>query len=168
MICEIAAPKDDDAAPRWPDLVIIDGGRGQLNAAKEVFDRLGLTQVSLVAVAKGPDRDAGRETLFLPDQPAIKLEPRDPVLYFIQRLRDEAHRFVIGSHRTLRKKDIREAGLQEIPGIGPTRKRALLHHFGTLKAIERASLGDLGQVPGISAESARKIFDFFHPGPAAR
>ena len=120
-----------------------------------------------MAVAKGPDRDAGRETLFLPDQPAIKLEPRDPVLYFIQRLRDEAHRFVIGSHRTLRKKDIREAGLQEIPGIGPTRKRALLHHFGTLKAIERASLGDLSKVPGISAESARKIFDFFHPAPAA-
>ena len=149
-------------------MVIIDGGRGQLNAAKEIFDQLDLKQVSLVAVAKGPDRDAGRETLFLPDKPAIKLEPRDPVLYFIQRLRDEAHRFVIGSHRTLRKKDIREAGLQEIPGIGPTRKRALLHHFGTLKAIERASLPDLGKVPGISAESAKKIFDFFHPAPVAR
>ena len=91
------------------------------------------------------------------------MEPRDPVLYFIQRLRDEAHRFVIGSHRTLRKKDIREAGLQEIPGIGPARKRALLHHFGTLKEIERASVADLAKVPGISAEGARKIFDFFHP-----
>ncbi|MDB5547272.1 MAG: Excinuclease subunit [Tardiphaga sp.] len=159
---------DDDAVPQWPDLVIIDGGRGQLNAAREIFDALGLKQVGLVAVAKGPDRDAGRETLFLPDKPAIKLEPRDPVLYFIQRLRDEAHRFVIGSHRTLRKKDIREAGLQEIPGIGPSRKRALLHHFGTLKAIERASPTDLGKVPGISAESAKKIFDFFHPGPPAR
>jgi excinuclease ABC subunit C len=159
------ARKDDDATPRWPDLVIIDGGRGQLNAAKEVFDRLGLTTVGLVAVAKGPDRDAGRETLFLPDQPAIKLEPRDPVLYFIQRLRDEAHRFVIGSHRKLRKKDIREAGLQEIPGIGPSRKRALLHHFGTLKEIERASIADLGKVPGVSAESARKIFEFFHTQP---
>ena len=124
-----------------------------------------LTQVALMAVAKGPDRDAGRETLFMPDREAIKLEPRDPVLYFIQRLRDEAHRFVIGSHRKLRKKDIREAGLQEIPGIGPSRKRALLHHFGTLKEIERASIADLGKVPGVSAESARKIFEFFHAQP---
>jgi excinuclease ABC subunit C len=156
---------DDDSFPQWPDLVIIDGGRGQLNAVREIFEGLGLTQVSLMAVAKGPDRDAGRETLFMPEREAIKLEPRDPVLYFIQRLRDEAHRFVIGSHRKLRKKDIREAGLQEIPGIGPSRKRALLHHFGTLKEIERASIADLGKVPGVSAESARKIFEFFHAQP---
>jgi excinuclease ABC subunit C len=156
---------DDDSFPQWPDLVIIDGGRGQLNAVREIFEGLGLTQVSLLAVAKGPDRDAGRETLFMPDREPLKLEPRDPVLYFIQRLRDEAHRFVIGSHRKLRKKDIREAGLQEIPGIGPSRKRALLHHFGTLKEIERASIGDLGKVPGVSAESARKIFEFFHAKP---
>jgi excinuclease ABC subunit C len=156
---------DDDSFPQWPDLVIIDGGRGQLNAAREIFEDLGLSQVSLLAVAKGPDRDAGRETLFMPDREAIKLEPRDRVLYFIQRLRDEAHRFVIGSHRKLRKKDIREAGLQEIPGIGPSRKRALLHHFGTLKEIERASIADLGKVPGVSAESARKIFEFFHARP---
>lgn len=159
------ARADDDSFPQWPDLVIIDGGRGQLNAVREIFGNLGLTQVSLMAVAKGPDRDAGRETLFMPDREAIKLEPRDPVLYFIQRLRDEAHRFVIGSHRKLRKKDIREAGLQEIPGIGPSRKRALLHHFGTLKEIERASIADLGKVPGVSAESARKIFEFFHAQP---
>jgi excinuclease ABC subunit C len=159
------AKADDDSFPQWPDLVIIDGGRGQLNAVREIFEGLGLTQVSLMAVAKGPDRDAGRETLFMPDREAIKLEPRDPVLYFIQRLRDEAHRFVIGSHRKLRKKDIREAGLQEIPGIGPSRKRALLHHFGTLKEIERASIADLGKVPGVSAESARKIFEFFHAQP---
>jgi excinuclease ABC subunit C len=156
---------DDDSFPQWPDLVIIDGGRGQLNAVREIFEGLGLTQVSLLAVAKGPDRDAGRETLFMPDREPLKLEPRDPVLYFIQRLRDEAHRFVIGSHRKLRKKDIREAGLQEIPGIGPSRKRALLHHFGTLKEIERASIADLGKVPGVSAESARKIFEFFHTQP---
>lgn len=156
--------KDDDF-PQWPDLVIIDGGRGQLNAVREIFTNLGLTQVSLMSVAKGPDRDAGRETLFMPEREAIKLEPRDPVLYFIQRLRDEAHRFVIGSHRKLRKKDIREAGLQEIPGIGPSRKRALLHHFGTLKEIERASIADLGKVPGVSAESARRIFEYFHPQP---
>jgi excinuclease ABC subunit C len=159
------AKADDDSFPQWPDLVIIDGGRGQLNAVREIFAGLGLTQVALLAVAKGPDRDAGRETLFMPDKEAIKLEPRDPVLYFIQRLRDEAHRFVIGSHRKLRKKDIREAGLQEIPGIGPSRKRALLHHFGTLKEIERASIADLGKVPGVSAESARKIFEFFHAQP---
>lgn len=156
---------DDDSFPQWPDLVIIDGGRGQLNAVREIFESLGLTQVSLLAVAKGPDRDAGRETLFMPGKEPLKLEPRDPVLYFVQRLRDEAHRFVIGSHRKLRKKDIREAGLQEIPGIGPSRKRALLHHFGTLKEIERASIADLGKVPGISAESARKIFEFFHAQP---
>jgi excinuclease ABC subunit C len=159
------AKADDDSFPQWPDLVIIDGGRGQLNAVREIFEGLGLDKVSLLAVAKGPDRDAGRETLFMPDREAIKLEPRDPVLYFIQRLRDEAHRFVIGSHRKLRKKDIREAGLQEIPGIGPSRKRALLHHFGTLKEIERASIADLGKVPGVSAESARKIFEFFHAQP---
>ena len=161
----IKAKADDDSFPQWPDLVIIDGGRGQLNAVREIFEGLGLTGVALLAVAKGPDRDAGRETLFMPDREAIKLEPRDPVLYFIQRLRDEAHRFVIGSHRKLRKKDIREAGLQEIPGIGPSRKRALLHHFGTLKEIERASIADLGKVPGVSAESARKIFEFFHAQP---
>jgi len=163
------ARADDDSFPQWPDLVIIDGGRGQLNAVRDIFAGLGkesgLPQVSLLAVAKGPERDAGRETLFMPDREAIKLEPRDPVLYFIQRLRDEAHRFVIGSHRKLRKKDIREAGLQEIPGIGPSRKRALLHHFGTLKEIERASISDLGKVPGVSAESARKIFEFFHAQP---
>jgi excinuclease ABC subunit C len=155
------AVKEDDV-PQWPDLVIIDGGRGQLNAVREIFAELGVTNVTLLGVAKGPDRDAGRETLFMPEREAIKLEPRDPVLYFIQRLRDEAHRFVIGSHRKLRKKDIRESGLQEIPGIGPSRKRALLMHFGTLKEIERASLSDLGKVPGVSAESARKIFEYFH------
>jgi len=156
------AKAEQDAVPQWPDLVIIDGGRGQLNAAREIFEGLDLKQVALMAVAKGPDRDAGRETLFLPEREAIKLEPRDPVLYFIQRMRDEAHRFVIGSHRKRRTKDIRDAGLQEIPGIGPSRKRALLHHFGTLKEIERASIADLGKVPGVSAESARKIFEFFH------
>jgi excinuclease ABC subunit C len=158
----LKAKADEESVPQWPDLVIIDGGRGQLNAAREIFTTLGLPRVALMAVAKGPERDAGRETLFMPGRDAIKLEPRDPVLYFIQRLRDEAHRFVIGSHRKLRKKDIREAGLQEIPGIGPSRKRALLMHFGTLKEIERASIADLGKVPGVSAESARKIFEFFH------
>jgi excinuclease ABC subunit C len=160
----IAPSENDDSESDspWPDLVLIDGGQGQLNAARETLAAVGVTDVPMIGVAKGPDRDAGNETFYLPDKPAVKLPPRDPLLYFIQRLRDEAHRFAIGSHRTRRKKDIREAGLQEIPGIGPTRKRALLHHFGTLKAIERASLNDLAQVPGINDETARKIHDFFH------
>jgi excinuclease ABC subunit C len=155
---------DDDAAedPPWPDLVVIDGGRGQLTATQETLAALGITDMPLLAVAKGPDRDAGFETFFVPGREPFKLKPRDPVLYFVQRLRDEAHRFAVGSHRVRRRRDIREAGLQEIPGIGPTRKRALLHHFGTLKAIERAALSDLAKVPGISAETARKIYDFFH------
>jgi excinuclease ABC subunit C len=158
---------DPSATPDspWPDLVIIDGGRGQLGTAQEVFGQLGIGDIPLLAIAKGADRDAGRETLFVPGRDAFMLRPRDPVLYFVQRLRDEAHRFAVGSHRLRRRRDIREAGLQEIPGIGPSRKRALLHHFGTLKAIERAALTDLTEVPGISAETARKIYDFFHERP---
>jgi excinuclease ABC subunit C len=158
------APVDvshDDETP-WPDLVLIDGGQGQLRVAQETLSELGLTDIPLIAVAKGLDRDAGRETFHQPGKSAFRLPPRDPVLYFIERLRDEAHRFAIGSHRARRKKDIREGGLQEIPGIGPTRKRALLRHFGTLKAIERASVPDLSKVAGINAETARKIYDFFH------
>jgi excinuclease ABC subunit C len=156
--------EEGDESP-WPDLVLIDGGLGQLNAAREVLAGLG-AEVPLVAIAKGPDRDAGRETFFLPGRDSFKLPPRDPVLYFVERLRDEAHRFAVGSHRTRRARDMREAGLQEIAGIGPTRKRALLHHFGTLKAIERASVTDLMQVEGISAETARRIYEFFHEGAA--
>ena len=134
------ALKEDPERARgmWPDLVLIDGGQGQLSSSQEVLAELGIEDVAVVGIAKGPDRNAGRERFFVPGRPAFSLEPRDPVLYFLQRLRDEAHRFAIGSHRTRRKKDIREAGLQEIPGIGPTRKRALLRHFGTLKEIERA------------------------------
>ena len=155
---------DADDAPDspWPDLVLIDGGQGQLRSATETLTELGITNVPLVAIAKGMDREAGRETFFMAGRSPFKLPPRDPLLYFVERLRDEAHRFAIGSHRARRKKDIREAGLQEIAGIGPTRKRALLHHFGTVKAIERASLADLAHVPGINAETARKIYDFFH------
>jgi excinuclease ABC subunit C len=147
----------------WPDLLLIDGGQGQLTAAREVLADLGI-EVPVVAIAKGPDRDAGRETFFVPGRDSFKLPPRDPVLYFVERLRDEAHRFAIGSHRARRKRNLREAGLQEIAGIGPTRKRALLLHFGTLKAIERASLTDLMKVEGISAETARRIYAFFHDG----
>ncbi len=151
----------DDDSP-WPDLVLIDGGQGQLKAARETLEALGIADVPLVAVAKGVDRDAGRETFFTAGREPFRLPPRDPLLYYIERMRDEAHRFAIGAHRQRRARDIREAGLQEIPGIGPTRKRALLHHFGTLKAIERASLADLEKVPGISGDTARKIYDFFH------
>lgn len=150
----------------WPDLVMIDGGQGQLAAARETLTELGVTNVPLVAIAKGLDRDAGRETFFMPGREPFRLPPRDPLLYFVERLRDEAHRFAIGSHRARRKRDIREGGLQEIPGIGPTRKRALLHHFGTLKAIERASLADLAKVPGINADTARRIYNYFHDRPA--
>jgi excinuclease ABC subunit C len=156
-------PCDQD--PPWPDLVLIDGGLGQLNAAQETLAGLGVTDIALAAVAKGPDRDAGRETFFLPGREPFKLKPRDPVLYLVERLRDEAHRFAIGSHRQRRRRDIREAGLQEIPGIGPARKRALLRHFGTLRAIERAGVTDLEKVPGINAETARKVYDFFHERP---
>jgi excinuclease ABC subunit C len=158
---EAGAAADHDAVA-WPDLVLIDGGAGQLNAAREILVELGITDVPMIAIAKGPDRDAGRETFHMPGRPAFKLPPRDPVLYFVERLRDEAHRFAIGSHRQRRRRDIREAGLQEIAGIGPTRKRALLRHFGTLKAIERASVADLRQVAGVSDETARRIYDFFH------
>jgi excinuclease ABC subunit C len=161
----LSANDADSAESPWPDLVLIDGGQGQLSAALAVLGELGIT-VPLVGIAKGPDRDAGRETFFLPGRDSFKLPPRDPVLYFVERLRDEAHRFAIGSHRARRMRDLREAGLQEIAGIGPTRKRALLHHFGTLKAIERASVTDLMQVDGISAETARRIYDFFHEGAA--
>ncbi len=158
------APPDsgEDVSP-WPDVVLLDGGQGQLNAARDVLAQLGV-DIPLVAIAKGPDRDAGRETFFVPGRDSFKLPPRDPVLYFVERLRDEAHRFAVGSHRARRKRDLREAGLQEIDGIGPTRKRALLHHFGTLKAIERASVTDLMQVDGISAETARRVYEFFHEG----
>jgi len=154
--------EEGEAESPWPDLVLIDGGGGQLAAAHETFAALGIADLPLVAIAKGPDRDAGRETFFVPGRAPFKLKPRDPALYFVERLRDEAHRFAIGSHRARRRRDIREAGLQEIPGIGPGRKRALLQHFGTLKAIERASPADLAKVQGVSAEIARKIYDFFH------
>ena len=162
---EPAVPANDDGEPvesPWPDLVLIDGGQGQLSAARETLATVGVTDVPLIGIAKGPERDAGRETFFMTGREPFRLRPRDPVLYFVERLRDEAHRFAVGSHRQKRKKDIRETGLQEIPGIGPTRKRALLRHFGTLKAIERASVADLEHVPGINAETARKIYDFFH------
>jgi excinuclease ABC subunit C len=156
--------RDDESFPAWPDLVLIDGGKGQLEAARQSLAELGLgdADVALVGIAKGRDRDAGRETFFKPGQPAFKLPPRDPALYFVQRLRDEAHRFAIGAHRARRKRDMAKSPLDEIPGIGPSRKRALLHHFGTVKAIQRAALEDLAQAPGVNAATARAVYDFFH------
>jgi excinuclease ABC subunit C len=155
-------PRDDDAMGPWPDLVLIDGGRGQLAAVTETLAELGVNDVPLVGVAKGPDRDAGRETFYMAGREPFMLPPRDPVLYFIQRLRDEAHRFAIGSHRIRRKSDIARNPLDEIAGIGPTRKRALLSHFGTAKAVSRADIADLRAVPGISDEMARTIHGHFH------
>jgi excinuclease ABC subunit C len=156
------APRSEDPESPWPDLVLLDGGLGQLHAACEVLADLGINDLCIAAIAKGVDRDAGRETFHMPGREPFRLPPRDPVLYFVQRLRDEAHRFAVGSHRVRRKRDIASGGLQEIPGVGPTRKRALLRHFGTLRAIERASVTDLETVPGINAATAQAIYDFFH------
>jgi excinuclease ABC subunit C len=158
---------DDDAAdqafPDKPDLVFIDGGLGQLSVAREVLAGYGLHDIALIGVAKGPDRDAGREHFHIPGRERpIMLEAKDPVLYFVQRLRDEAHRFAIGTHRAKRAKSLGANPLDEIEGIGPTRKRALLKHFGSAKAVSRAGMEDLKAVGGISADMAKKIYDFFH------
>jgi excinuclease ABC subunit C len=157
-----SGPTEPTSLPNWPDLILIDGGKGQLEAAREVLHELQISDVALVAIAKGPDRGAGRETFFLPDRLPLKLPPRHPALYFVQRLRDEAHRFAIGSHRARRKKEFTKSPLDDIVGIGPARKRALLHAFGTTKAIARAALADLEKVPGVSAATARVVYDFFH------
>jgi excinuclease ABC subunit C len=153
---------DPDAFPARPDLVVIDGGKGQFDAAKKIFDELGISDIALVSIAKGADRNAGREMFFLEGREPFRLAPRDPALYFIQRLRDEAHRFAIGTHRARRKKDFTKNPLDEISGIGPARKRALLQAFGTAKAISRAGLGDLEKVPGINAATAKLVYDHFH------
>jgi excinuclease ABC subunit C len=156
------AEQPDDGIGPWPDLVLIDGGAGQLSAAREVMASLGISDLPLIGVAKGPDRDAGRETFHIPGREPFMLQPRDPVLYFVQRLRDEAHRFAIGSHRARRKAQLGRNPLDEVAGIGPTRKRALLRHFGTAKAVGRASVPDLLAVEGISEQIARAIYDHFH------
>ncbi len=152
----------DRAEGNWPDLVLIDGGQGQLNVAQSVFDELGIADITLVGIAKGPDRNAGRERFFVPGRPPFSLEPRDPVLYFLQRLRDEAHRFAIGTHRARRNKALGRSPLDEIPGIGARRKQALLHHFGSARTVARAGLGELERVAGISKTVAKKIYDHFH------
>jgi excinuclease ABC subunit C len=160
-----AVPEDsgDTAFPAWPDVILIDGGQGQMTAVRKILDELDITDsVIAIGVAKGVDRDAGRERFFVQGKPDFTLPPRDPVLYFIQRMRDEAHRFAIGSHRARRKKEMVKNPLDEISGIGPTRKRALLQHFGTAKAVSRAAVSDLMAVEGISEAVARLIYNHFH------
>jgi excinuclease ABC subunit C len=148
--------------PDTPDLVLIDGGRGQFAAATEVLHGLGVEGVKVASIAKGPDRDAGRETFFVEGGEPFKLPQRDATLFFVQRLRDEAHRFAIGTHRARRKKEFVKSPLDEIPGVGPARKRALLQAFGTAKAVARAGLADLEKTPGVNAATARLVYNFFH------
>jgi excinuclease ABC subunit C len=152
----------DRAGDTWPDLVLIDGGQGQLGVARPVLGELGIDDVAVVSIAKGPDRDAGRERFFMEGREAFQMEPRDPVLFFLQRLRDEAHRFAIGTHRAKRGRAISGSPLDAVAGIGARRKRALLDHFGSSKAVAQAGLADLESVRGISNAVAKKIYDHFH------
>ena len=147
----------------WPDLLLIDGGKGQLSAVCETLENAGIHDVPVVAISKGPDRDAGREVFHLPGGREITLPPNSPVLFYLQRLRDEAHRFAIGAHRQKRAKSFAANPLDDVPGIGPGRKRALLMHFGTARAVKGAALEDLEKAPGISKTMARGIYDHFHP-----
>lgn len=158
---EMGEAPDSDVA--WPDLLVIDGGRGQLCAAVATLAELGLEDVPVVSVAKGPDRHAGRETFHLPDGRELTLPPGDPLLFFLQRLRDEAHRFAIGAHRAKRSRAMGVSTLDEVPGVGPARKKALLTHFGTARAVRGAALEDLLKVPGVNRATAEAIWQYFHP-----
>ncbi len=154
----------DRTRGQWPDLVLVDGGKGQLSAALGVFEQLGIEDLALAAIAKGPERNAGREKIFLPGKTeAINLGHKDPVLYFLQRIRDEAHRFAIGTHRAKRGKQITRSILDEVPGIGAKRKKALLHHFGAAQSVATAGIKDLETVEGVNRTIAKKIYDWFHP-----
>jgi excinuclease ABC subunit C len=153
----------DRTGGEWPDLLLIDGGKGQLSAVLEVLEELGVNDVPVVGVAKGPDRNAGREVFHLPGGREVTLPPNSGLLFYLQRLRDEAHRFAIGTHRQKRAKSLTTSTLDEVPGIGPNRKRALLMHFGTARAVKSASLEDLERAPGISKAMASQIYDYFHP-----
>ena len=154
---------EDEAKAKWPDLALIDGGPGQLSVARAVLEDFGVEDVLLVGISKGPDRDAGREHFYMTGREPFRLDPKSPVLYYLQRLRDEAHRFAIGSHRKKRSKAIGANPLDEIAGVGASRKRALLQHFGSAKAVSAASLADLESVGGVSKTLAKKVYDFFHP-----
>ncbi len=158
----LAREDPDRQSEAWPDLVLIDGGAGQVSAAAAALAELGIEEVEIVGVAKGVDRDAGKEVFHRPGCPPTALGHRDPVLYFIQRLRDEAHRFAIGAHRAKRAAAVRATPLDEVPGVGAARKRALLAHFGSAKAVARAGLSDLKAAPGISDAMAETIYGFFH------
>jgi excinuclease ABC subunit C len=160
----LAEDPERSGAENWPDLVLIDGGAGQLSASTGIMEELGLSDIPLVAIAKGPDRDAGREWFHMAGREAFQLPPRDPVLYFLQRLRDEAHRFAITTHRNARSKKITTSELDDVPGIGAARKRALLMHFGSARGVKGAGLKDLEAVGGINRATARAVYAHFHPG----
>ena len=152
----------DRTSGMWPDLLLIDGGAGQVSSVREIMEALGVGDVPMVGVAKGEDRDAGKEVFYRTGKPIFALRHNDPVLYFIQRMRDEVHRFAIGTHRAKRSKAIGATPLDDVPGVGATRKRALLAHFGSAKAVARANLADLKAVVGVSANMAQTIYDYFH------
>lgn len=155
--------KDGPGRENWPDLLLIDGGKGQLSAVRAALEELGIEDVAIVGVAKGPDRNAGREVFHLPSGRELTLAPNSPVLFYLQRLRDEAHRFAIGAHREKRSKALTASPLDDVPGIGPARKKALLMHFGTARAVKGASLQDLERTPGINTAMAHAIHQHFHP-----
>jgi excinuclease ABC subunit C len=163
---EAADDIEDDVSgsfPAWPDVILIDGGQGQMTAVRKILADLGIEdRVVAIGIAKGQDRDAGRERFFVRGRDSFSLPVRDPVLYFVQRLRDEVHRFAIGSHRARRKKEMVKSPLDEIAGIGPGRKRALLLAFGTAKAVSRAAIEDLRKVDGISEQIAKLVYNHFH------
>jgi len=152
----------DRQTDQWPDLLVLDGGQGQLTVGIEVLEELGLTDIPIVAIAKGQDRNAGRERIFLPDRPSFLVDPKDPVLYFIQRLRDEAHRYAIETHRKGRTNARLKSALDGVPGIGAKRKKALLFRFGSADAVARAGVEDLAAVDGISRVVAQSIYDHFN------
>ncbi len=156
----------DGERSNWPDLVLIDGGAGQLSAARGILADLGVQDVKLVGIAKGPDRDAGREWFHMDGRAPFQLPPRDPVLYYLQRVRDEAHRFAITTHRAGRSKTLVTSELDDIDGVGAARKRALLNHFGSARGVKSAGLNDLEAAPGINRETARRVYEYFHPGAA--
>ena len=158
----LEAEDPDRESGNWPDLCLIDGGKGQVSAVMSALAELGV-DVPIVGVAKGPDRNAGRETFYVPSGREFTLPPNAPVMFFLQRLRDEAHRFAIGAHRAKRAKSITQSPLDEVPGIGPARKKALLMHFGTSRAVKGATLEDLERAPGISSQMALAIWQHFHP-----
>ena len=154
----------DGGSEAWPDLLLIDGGAGQVSAVQGIMQDLGVEGIPMIGVAKGVDRDAGKEEFHRPGKPPFALPHNSPVLYFVQRLRDEAHRWAIGAHRAKRAKSVGATPLDEVPGIGAARKRALLAHFGSAKAVSRAGLDDLKAVGGISEAIAQTVYDFFHAG----